>query len=57
MFREAMSQFSQIHLTIIAFFLFFACFIGIAFFTYRKSAREYYERMARLPLDEGNSNE
>jgi len=56
-FREALSQFNDIHLTIIAFFLFLVTFIGIVLWTFRSSQREHYERMARLPLDERNHHE
>ena len=35
-----------------AMLFFFAAFVGIAIWTYRKSGRKHYEEMAKLPLDE-----
>ena len=57
MHREALAQFDAIYLSILAFFLFFLTFLGIFVFTYRKSAKKHYEKMARLPLNEGNSDD
>ena len=52
MLQEGLSYFSDTHLTIVALFSFIVTFAGIVAWTYRKSARKYYDDMARLPLDE-----
>jgi cbb3-type cytochrome oxidase subunit 3 len=54
MLREGLAYFTDIYLTLIAFGLFFVTFVGIVLWTYRRSARAYYDEMARLPLDERN---
>jgi len=55
MLREGLALFSDTGLALVALFLFLATFLGVVLWTYRKSARKYYEDMARLPLDERKS--
>lgn len=55
MLREGLEFFKHTDLTLFALFLFLVTFVGIVLWTYRKSAREFYEDMARLPLDERKS--
>lgn len=55
MLREGLALFTDTHLTVFALVLFFVTFLGVLLWTYRRSAREHYESMARLPLDERNS--
>jgi cbb3-type cytochrome oxidase subunit 3 len=55
MLREGMELLSDTRFTMLALFLFLVTFVGIVLWTYRKSAREYYNEMARLPLDERKS--
>ncbi len=55
MLREGMALLLDTRFTILALFLFLVTFVGIVLWTFRKSAREYYDEMARLPLDERKS--
>ena len=55
MLREGMALLLDARFTILALFLFLVTFVGIVLWTFRKSAREYYDEMARLPLDERKS--
>ena len=51
MLREGMALLSDTRFAILSLFLFLATFVGIVLWTFRRSAREYYDEMARLPLD------
>lgn len=42
---------------LVAMFIFLVLFIAIVIRTYRRSRKKYYDRMARLPLDEGGNDE
>jgi len=50
-----MALLSDARFALLALFLFLSTFVGIVLWTYRKSARKFYEDMARLPLDERKS--
>ncbi|GIL17756.1 MAG: hypothetical protein BroJett040_15070 [Oligoflexia bacterium] len=51
--QEALTQFQDTHLTIIALMIFAIMFVGTIFFTYHKSRKSFFEKMQNLPLDEG----
>ena len=55
MLREGLAFFTDTNLTLVALVLFFVTFLGVLLWTFRKSAREHYKDMAKLPLDERNS--
>ena len=50
--KEVLSHFSNPTLTLIGFLLFFACFIGVVIWTFRKSRKSHYDKMSKLPLKE-----
>ncbi len=50
----ALSQFSDIYLVAIGFFLFFSVFIGAVFWVYRKDSKKHYDYLSKLPLREEN---
>ncbi|MBC86053.1 MAG: CcoQ/FixQ family Cbb3-type cytochrome c oxidase assembly chaperone [Bdellovibrionaceae bacterium] len=52
-----LAHFTDIHLTIIALFIFVLFFIGTTFYVYSKNRRGFYEKMSRLPLSQGDDNE
>jgi cbb3-type cytochrome oxidase subunit 3 len=54
---EVLSQFTGGNWLVAALVIFFAVFIAFVAWTYRRSGREYYQRMARMPLDEGDTND
>jgi len=49
---DALSQYAGGHLNAIALIIFIVLFAAFVLWTYRRSARKYYQEMARLPLDE-----
>ena len=55
--QEALSHFTDIHLTILALFIFITLFTVMVFVVYSKSRKKHYETMANLQLKEGDSNE
>ncbi len=50
----ALSQFNDIYLVVIGFFLFFSVFIGAVFWVYRKGSKKHYDYLSQLPLREEN---
>ncbi len=50
----ALSQFNDIYLVAIGFFLFFSVFIGAVFWAYRKGSKKHYDYLSKLPLREEN---
>jgi cbb3-type cytochrome oxidase subunit 3 len=55
--EEALSQFTGGSWLTAAMIIFLLVFIVFAVWTYRKSAKRFYERMARMPLDGGKHND
>jgi len=53
--EDALSQFQGGSLMVVALLIFVVCFAGIVLWAFRRSGRRHYERMAALPLDEGDS--
>jgi cbb3-type cytochrome oxidase subunit 3 len=54
---EALSQFPGGAWTAAAMVIFFVLFIVFVLWTYRKSGREFYKRMARMPFDGRDNDE
>jgi len=52
--QEALSNYSEIHLIILAFFIFLITFFVITVWTYRKSGKSHYQKLAQLPLEDEN---
>ena len=52
--ENALSQYTGGHWNAIALIIFVVLFAGFVLWTYRRSARNYYKKMARLPLDDEN---
>ncbi len=52
--QEGLQHFPAMELMAIAFFLFLFTFIGMIFWTYRKSAKPLYDQYAQAPLKEEN---
>jgi cbb3-type cytochrome oxidase subunit 3 len=50
----ALSQFNDIYLVVIGFFLFFSVFIGAVFWACRKGSKKRYDYLSKLPLREEN---
>jgi cbb3-type cytochrome oxidase subunit 3 len=50
----ALSQFNDIYLIVIGFFLFFSVFIGAVLWAYRKGSKKHYDYLSQLPLHEEN---
>ncbi len=50
----ALSQFNDVYLIVIGFFLFFSVFIGAVFWVYRKGSKKHYDYLSKLPLREEN---
>jgi cbb3-type cytochrome oxidase subunit 3 len=48
--QQALSYFTDIHLTIFGMFLFLAVFVGVVLWSYRRGANETYRYMEQLPL-------
>jgi cbb3-type cytochrome oxidase subunit 3 len=48
----ALSQFSDIYLVAIGFFLFFSVFTGAVLWVYRKGSQKHYDYLSQLPLRE-----
>lgn len=55
--QQGLAFFTDIHFTVIGLLIFMIFFAAVVFFAYRKSAKEHYQEMANLPLEEGGSNE
>ena len=49
--KEVLSLFNSPELVIVGFLLFFMTFIGVLFWTMRKSQKNHYEKMSLLPLE------
>ncbi|MCB0419380.1 MAG: cbb3-type cytochrome c oxidase subunit 3 [Bdellovibrionales bacterium] len=47
---EALSQFTDIHYTITALFIFLVLFVGLTLWAYRKSGKALYEKMGEMPI-------
>jgi cbb3-type cytochrome oxidase subunit 3 len=54
---EALSQFTGGGWMTAAMIIFIVLFVVFAAWTWRRSAKHYYERMARMPLDRGGHND
>ncbi|MCB0414384.1 MAG: CcoQ/FixQ family Cbb3-type cytochrome c oxidase assembly chaperone [Bdellovibrionales bacterium] len=54
--KEALSYYANPELVMLTLFLFFLLFVGVVLWTYRKSGKNYYDEIARLPLKEPNPN-
>ncbi|MCB0391999.1 MAG: cbb3-type cytochrome c oxidase subunit 3 [Bdellovibrionales bacterium] len=50
--QEGLKYFTHPELMAIAFTLFMVTFVGIIFWTFRKSAKKEYEQVAQAPLQE-----
>ena len=50
--QEGLKYFTHPELMAIAFTLFMVTFVGIIFWTFRKSAKNKYEELAKAPLKE-----
>ena len=57
MLREVFSQYGATMVGIISMLVFVGVFALIVFRTYRRDARDYYEQIARMPLDPSVSME
>jgi cbb3-type cytochrome oxidase subunit 3 len=55
--EEVISQFTGGNWLVAAFVIFFVVFVAFVAWTYRRSGKSYYQRMARMPLDEGDTND
>ncbi len=53
--QEGLKYFTDTNLTAVGLIIFFAFFVGLLFWVYRKSSSEIYIEMSRLPLKEENS--
>lgn len=51
--QEALKYFSEIHLTVFGLVLFFTFFTVMVLWVNRKSGKQLYQRLARIPLDGG----
>lgn len=55
--EEVFSQFTGGHWMIATMFAFMIVFVVFAVWTFRKSGKGFYQRMARMPLDGGDNDE
>ena len=55
--QEAFKLFTQTYLTSIGLIIFFGFFIGVVLWVYRSPSQELYDRMEKLPLQDGESHE
>ena len=55
--EEVLSQFTGGNWLAAAFVVFFVVFVAFVAWTYRRSGKKFYQRMARMPLDEGDTND
>lgn len=55
--KEAFAQFGHPDLILLAFMLFFFCFIGVTVFVFQRSRKNYYSQMAMIPLLEEEGSE
>lgn len=49
--KEALDLFNNPDLILLGFILFFATFIGILIWVFRKSQSEHYKNMSTIPLE------
>lgn len=54
--QEVLSLFPSTHLTLIALLIFIIFFVGLLIWVFRKSAKKRYQKMAKLPLSQSDSN-
>jgi cbb3-type cytochrome oxidase subunit 3 len=54
---EVLSQFTGGQWLAAAMIVFLVVFMVFTLWTYRKSAKKFYRRMARMPLDGGKQND
>ena len=50
--QQALSNFTDIYLIAIAFFLFLSVFVGYIFWVCRKGKKKHYDYLSQLPLHE-----
>ncbi len=50
--QEAFAHYTDQHLTLLGFFIFFGFFVSLLFYVYRKSQTPHYQHMSQLPLGE-----
>ncbi len=56
--KQILAQFNNPDLILLAFLLFLVTFIGVVFWTFRKSGRGHYQKMSQAPLkDNGNGGQ
>ncbi|PIT98785.1 MAG: hypothetical protein COT74_13915 [Bdellovibrionales bacterium CG10_big_fil_rev_8_21_14_0_10_45_34] len=48
--KEALSQFQNPELVLLAFLLFLITFLALTYFVMRKGSKEYYQKLSQLPL-------
>lgn len=55
MLREALAQFPYVTLALVGQLIFFAVFIGVIGWAFRKGSTPFYDHLANLPLEEGKN--
>lgn len=54
MYRELLTRFPLINLVLVGELIFFAIFSLSLFWVFRKGSKDFYSRLAALPLNEGD---
>ena len=49
--QEGLAYFTDTHLTAIGLLIFFVFFLGVLFWTLRKTQKVVYQELAKIPLD------
>ncbi len=52
--KFALGQFGHPDLILFSFLLFFFCFLGVLVWVLSKRNKNYFKKMSKLPLEEGN---
>ncbi|AGH95440.1 hypothetical protein [Pseudobdellovibrio exovorus] len=57
MLRQAFAYFSDAHLTVLGFLLFFGTFLGVLIWTFMVQETSFYQQLSMQPLKDGGENE
>ena len=55
MFKSVLKYFPLPDLVVFGQLLFFAIFLGALFWVFRRGSKEFYEQLAKLPLEKGSN--
>ena len=57
MYSEVLKQFPMLDLVVVGELIFFTVFVSALVWVFRRGSKEFYDKLSRMPLEEGSSDE